>query len=408
MLKRASTFGLWLVILASAYSYAKFQGGYASWFLFFATVVIALYVFLTSRFAGRRLASERHVSATKLTAGGELEVDLDVRSHSRWPLVWLAIEDQLPQRLLVWGAESKRIFFPGFEKRVRMRYTIPNLQRGKYVLQDTVLRTGDLFGFCRKQVVHRRADEVTVYPKVVPIRSWHTVNPFNAGMSFSQNRMAEDTTNVLGVRDYVPGDRLSRIHWRATSRTGAIKSKEFELHVTNELMFFLNRNKADYAAGGASVFETAVTATASLIRYGLEKKYAVGLVSYGWERMVLPLSRSQEHFVRIMDHLALVQPDSALPFKETVLQEVNYLPRGCTTVMVSPVLNAEMVSLISFLDYRKIKTEFFLLKNVAMISAEERQWIGKLALFGVHVHLAGSEQELQEAVRGPVAHAAYN
>lgn len=408
MAKSAGTILLWAVLLVSAFSYAKFQGGYASWFLLFATFVIALYVFLTKYFAGRKISSERQLSATKLSAGSSLEVDLDIRSYSKWPLAWLVVDDLIPHRLVIRGAENKRIFFPGFEKRIRMKYSIPNLQRGKYSIEDTVLRTGDIFGFYRKEIIHRRNHEITVYPRIVPVRYWHTVNQFNAGMSFAQNRMTEDTTNVLGVRDYAPGDRLSRIHWRASARTGVLKSKEFELHVTNELMFFFNRSRQDYTPGGGPVFETAVTTTASLIRYGLEKKYSVGVVSYGGEKMILAVSRSQEQFVRVLEHLALVQPDSDMPFKEIVLKEIGYMPRGSTAVLITPLLDQEMVSLVSFLEYRKIKTELFLIKNAALITPEERNLIGKLAVFGVHAYFVGSEQELEEAVRGPAVHAASN
>ncbi|GAX88765.1 DUF58 domain-containing protein [Effusibacillus lacus] len=404
------TFGLYallFLVLASTYSYAKFQGGYASWFLFAATSVIVLYEILTRLYAGQRLTSTRRISANKLTAGSGLEVDLEVRSQSKWPLAWLVVEDVIPHRLVIRGAENKRIFFPGFEKQIRMKYVIPNMQRGKYSLQDTILQTGDILGLYRKKAVHSRHDEVTVYPRIVPVRYWHTVNQFNAGMSYAQNRMAEDTTNVLGVRDYAPGDRLSRIHWRATARTGALKSKEFELHVTNDLMFFLNRCQKDYGAAGGPVFETAVTAAASLIRYGLERKYTVGLVSHGMEKKIFPVSRNQEQFIKILDHLAIVQPDSDLSFTDTVLKEISYLTRGSTAVLVTPVVDGEMVKLVGLLDYRKIKTEFFLIKSSSMITQAEREMIGKLALFGVHAYFVGSEQELEEAVRGPVVHAAY-
>ncbi len=408
MLKSVGRSVLWGVMLLSAYSFAKFQGGYSAWFLFYATGIIALYAFLTYRFAGKRMTSVRKVSSTKLTAGASLDVNLQIRSSGQWPLAWLVVEEQIPHRWTLQGASGRRMFFPGFERKIRMQYTIPNLQRGKYSIQHTVLRTGDIFGFVRKEFVHSRQDVITVYPRTVQIRYWHTVNQFNTGASFAQNRMAEDTNNVLGVREYAPGDRLSRIHWRATARTGSIKSKEFELHVTNELMFFLNRSQYDYEAGMGAIFETAVTTAASLIRYALERKYSAGLVSYGKERMVLPVSRNQEQYVKILEHLALVQPDSNQSFKDTVLKEINYLPRGSTAVLITPVINEEIVRLVSFLEHRKMKAELFLIKPPTAVSETERQWIGKMAVFGVHVYVVGSDQELEETVKGEATYVAAN
>lgn len=337
-----------------------------------------------------------------------LEVNLEIRYGGKWPLAWLAVEEQIPQRWVLQGTLNRRMFFPSFENKIRMSYTVINVQRGKYSMYNTVLRTGDIFGFVRKEFVHSRQDVITVYPKTVQIRYWHTVNRFNTGASFAQNRMAEDTNNVLGVREYAPGDRLSRIHWRATARTGSIKSKEFELHVTNDLMFFLNRSKFDYDPSMGPIFETAVTTVASLIRYGLEKKYSVGLVSYGKERMILPVSRNQEQYIKVLEHLALVQPDSDQSFKETVLKEINYLSKGSTAVLITPVIDEEIVKLVSFLEYRKIKTEFFLIRNASSVTEQTRQQIGQLTAFGVHVYVVGSEQELEEAVKGEVSYVAAN
>lgn len=406
MLKSIGKVSLWIFVFVCTYAFAKFQGGYSAWFLFFATSVIGLYVFLTHRFAGRGLSSKRRVSSTKLTAGGSLEVDIEIRNAAKWPLPWLVVEDIVPHRLLIQGSDHRRMFFPGFEKRIRMKYVIPNMQRGKYMIQETVLRTGDIFGFGRHEFVQKHYDDITVYPKTVPLQNWHTVNRFNSGMSYAQNRMAEDTANVLGVRDYTPGDRLSRIHWRATARTGSIKSKEFELHVTNDLMFFYNRSKADYPAGSGQAFESSVSIVASLIRYGLEKKYSVGLVSYGKEQMILPLSRNQDHYIRILEHLALVQPDADQQFSDVILKESHYLSRGCTAVLVTPVLTEDIVKVSGFLEYRKIKTELFLLKPMLNVSEIEQQLIGRAAVFGITVYIVGSEQELADAVRGPSGHVA--
>jgi uncharacterized protein (DUF58 family) len=365
-----------------------------------------VYEALTIRYAAKKTSSTRKLSSRKLSAGQTLEVDVLVEIGGKWPLPWLVIEDALPTRLLLQSGTNRELHFPFSQRRLRLSYSLPNMPRGKYTLGDTYLVTGDLFGLFKREVVHRRSDDVTVYPKVIPIKYWHTVNKFNTGNSFAQNRMSEDSTNVIGVRDYVQGDRLSRIHWAATARTGQLKSKEFELHVTNDLMFFLNCAESAYVAASAQLFELAVTTCASLAKYAVGKKYSVGLVSYGRERTTIPMSRHVEQYMRILEHLAIVQADGADEYQDAILREANALGRGATAVLVTPLVDDKLVQLIGFLEYRKIKTELFYIVGGRTLTEEDHARIGKLELFGVQTYLIRDENELEDALRGPQAYAA--
>ncbi|TCP52374.1 uncharacterized protein (DUF58 family) [Tumebacillus sp. BK434] len=397
---------LWLTLLFVTFAYGKFQGGFAAWFMFYAAFLLAGYELGTARYALRGAKSERRLSSLKVNAGQTLEVDIMIEIEGRkWPLPWLVVEDTLPTRLLLQSGSNRELHFPGYNRKLRLRYSLPNMPRGKYVLGDTRLVTGDIFGLTKKELVHKRSDEVTVYPKIIPIPYWHTINKFNLGHTNAQNRMAEDSSNVIGVRDYAQGDRLSRIHWRASARTGSLKTKEFELHVTNDMMFFLNRSEDAYRGGSNQLFELAVTTAASLIKHASSKKYSVGLTSYGRERVTIAQSRNFEQYLRIIEHLAIVQADGADEYNDAILREVNHLQRGSTIVLVTPVLDQPLVQLIGFLEYRKIKTELFYIVGGRQLNEVDLAHMGKLEMLGVHTYVVRDENELEDVVRGPVSYA---
>lgn len=404
-MKRFGRILLWLILLVGTFAYGKFQGGFVSWFTFYASVLLAAYELLTARHALRNATSERVLSSLKINAGQTLEVDILVEVEGKWPLPWLVLEDTLPTRLLLQSGSNRELHFPGSNRKLRLSYSLPNMPRGKYVLGDTRLVTGDIFGLTKKVIVHKRQDEVTVYPKIIPIPYWHTINKFNIGHTNAQNRMAEDSSNVIGVRDYAQGDRLSRIHWRASARTGSLKTKEFELHVTNDMMFFLNRSEEAYRSGSNQLFELAVTTCASLLKHAVSKKYSVGLTSYGKDRLTIAQSRSFEQYIRIIEHLAIVQADGGDEYNDAILREVNYLQRGSTIVLVTPMLDQPLVQLIGFLEYRKVKTELFFIVGGRQLTDVEVVHMGKLETLGVHTYVVRDENELEEVVRGPISYA---
>lgn len=405
MWKTFLTSFFWSALLVITFANGQFQGGFVPWFLFYVSLLLAAYEWLTARRALRETSSVRTLSSHKLSAGQTLDVDVLVTVGGRWPLPWMVVEDALPTRLLLQSGTNRELHFPGFHRKLRLSYSLPNMPRGKFVLGDTWLVTGDLFGLTRKEAVHRRIDEVTVYPRVIPITHWHTVNKFNTGNSYAQNRMSEDSSNVIGVRDYAPGDRLSRIHWRASARTGQLKTKEFELHVTNDLMFVLNCAEQAYVGVSSQLFELAVTTTASLAKYAVARKYSVGLAAYGRERMTIPQSRNLEQYMRIIEHLAIVQADGADEFHDSILREVNYLSRGSTVVMVTPVLDDKLINLIGLLEHRKLKTELFYVVGGRPLDEADHARIGKMATFGAHTYILRDENELDDVLRGAASYA---
>jgi uncharacterized protein (DUF58 family) len=57
---------------------------------------------------------------------------------------------------------------------------------------------------------------------------------------------------VRGVRDYVPGDRRSQVHWRASARAGALVVKEVEETTSPVLVLLLDLGQGDDAGERAA------------------------------------------------------------------------------------------------------------------------------------------------------------
>jgi uncharacterized protein (DUF58 family) len=404
-MKKKSSFGIVSIIflLISAFVFSKFQGGFVSWFLFYSFLPIAIFAMFQYAFALKGVSVERMIEKKKYTAGERVEITLKIKNPLRFPLLFLVLTDGVDSRLTPGLNGFRKIAYPGFKKEVEIQYVIKKIPRGLYRFDEITMQTGDLFGFIKKEKAFNVINEIVVYPRYQDIRSWRTFNEKNVGMSYSMNRQDEDVSSVMGIRDYAPGDRLTSIHWKASARTNSLKTKEFEHQVTNDFMFFLDREEAAYGDEEHPLFEQAISLSASLIRYALNHHFSTGLVSYGDERTVVNLARDQEQLYRIFEHFARIKADTTFSFLKTILREVVYLPTGTTVVLVSPRINKKLAMMMGDLSYRKIKVEFFWIKENQDTTEEEKKCLALLDQLQVSYYMVAGEN-FNEALSGGQSH----
>ena len=80
-----------------------------------------------------------------------------------------------------------------------------------------------------------------------------------------------------GMREYVPGDDLRRIVWRASARTGKLMVREAEEGITDRIMIIVDTDRGSHSWDGdhSESFETGVRAAASLAVRHLRDGYEV-------------------------------------------------------------------------------------------------------------------------------------
>ena len=82
------------------------------------------------------------------------------------------------------------------------------------------------------------------------------------------------------IRDFVPGDRVRSINWRASARRQGLVVNERHPERNTDVVLFID-SFTDVRGHGRSVLEDAVRAAASLATRYLERRDRVGLVGFG-------------------------------------------------------------------------------------------------------------------------------
>jgi uncharacterized protein (DUF58 family) len=197
----------------------------------------------------------------------------------------------------------------------------------------------DPFGFFEVTHQHSSTTTIMVYPRASYLPDLELPRGRASGRASSTERAATETITVGGLRDYVPGDNLRRIHWRATARHDRLMVREFDREPSGDLWLIVDMDAAVQGGKGAEATqEYAVILAASLaaqfVREG--ERRAVGLVASGRNPVLLAPGRGQAQLWRILRALAEVEPGSGRSLDAVLDDFGRSLGSGRTLVVITP------------------------------------------------------------------------
>ncbi|MFD1956673.1 DUF58 domain-containing protein [Paenibacillus thailandensis] len=348
-------------VYAASLLYVLFQGGKTSLMLFMILNLLLAYL-LVGRWSGISgvKGARSFVSANAsvgaehaLSSGHSVEVSLQVKIPGVYPIPYVLVRDVLI-RHDGQKHEFEASFVPSWKREGEVSYRTPALPRGEYRFGRTLCSTYDVFGLFEHTGEFEAEAGFSVLPATVPVRRWHGIQRGARGVysHAAAPRSSKETTQINGVREYLHGDRLSRVHWNATAKTGDWKSKEFERESLPRTMIVLDRSRSAYAGGKEEAFELAVSVAASLMESGHRSDTAIGLLSAGEKTVVLPPKQGIDQRSAVMKHLTSADMDGGGNLSAALQSSEGLLPAGMFVVLVTADSGKNALSCMEWLQKR--------------------------------------------------------
>ena len=267
-----------------------------------------------SRAVGRALLIDRAEPELKAYQHQSVTVAITIRNRSILPVPMLVVTDN-PGSLYS-GYDNNRLMSLAPGERTQLAYTIKGMNRGAYRIGPITVRFSDPLGlFPVEQTIHQES-RLIVYPRIYPLElPVHHGLP--AGSITAASRIYEDPTRYRSVREYIPGDELRRINWKASARLGSLHSTEWLPTINVPVMVLLNLTAAAYEQRNRYAHtERAIDAAASLVHHLTERGQATGLITtgimQGLAETVMPsiqVGSGAQHATGILETLAQLGPN---------------------------------------------------------------------------------------------------
>nr|WP_109998788.1 MULTISPECIES: DUF58 domain-containing protein [Paenibacillus] len=390
---------VWMCCLA----YVLFQGGKTSLMLLSMVTLLCIYLAIAGFSGVRRTHGVRKLSSGQdheelLHAGDQVQVQLSLNIPGFLPLPYVVVREMLHRH----NGESwsfKESLIPSMRGYGELSFQTPPLERGKYVFSETECASEDIFGLIEHRGTFKAKGEFRVLPRTVFIPYWQLYDRKSrlSGPQTALTRSRRETTQINGVRDYVYGDRLSRIHWNATAKTGTWKSKEFEHESVPKTILVLDALSGSYDHGES--FELAVSTAASLLEYGTRERMGMGLLTLSEKTSFFAPSESTLERQKMIHHLVDIQysgqENRLLPGVEKMSRQ---FPQGAYFVVISPQKDEKVLELLRWADTRGMTPCHILIEPSD--SRRSSQWNAMLRGRGTRSFTVSHLQELPTVMGG--------
>ena len=325
----------WALLVAVLLLFAFATASGIVYRLLFGLLAVPLFGYIGGVLASRRIEGTVRRLTSFLQVGETLEEELELRSLHWWPKLLLEAEHQSKP----FGSSGKIVTLWPY-RTVRWRVRKHCEQRGVYEFGTIEVTVRDPLGLFGRTVQLGSPQTALVYPATLDLPGFFV--PAGEGWTegVSRGRTFMPSPVAAALREYVPGDGMSHIHWPATARYGKLMVKLFEREPSGpfEAVWVLLDLHSDVQAGTGveSTVEYGVTVAASVVKRFIDARRPVGLVIAGEEHTTFRPAIGLTQLGLALEALALVQPGRATTLPEAAAAIAGEMEPGASVILVSP------------------------------------------------------------------------
>ncbi len=303
-----------------------------------AASALAALVVTTRRRVFTAVTFDRALSRRVVSWGSELEITMSITNAKLLPLVWMRVRDEWPEGLEPLGFALRPLSHLGRQafiqtvsvrwyERLRRRYRVRCTERGLHRFGPVELEAGDPFGIAGVEQTLEARQEFAVLPKVLGIPGFELLTGHPLVEETVTHSLASDPTALRGIRPYRPGDPMRAINWRATARSGALQTNEFDPASLAAMRLLLDVGSRHKAWEGITpqLMELLCVVAASLATAFAAQGFGVGLASNASltrEWRAVDMEAEQGALPQVLETLARLRPYTVRDFGAVLATEL--------------------------------------------------------------------------------------
>lgn len=290
---------------------ALFFVSYLLGWLYWPAVILTVFVLcsflldLWILFARHEPVSAQRLLSDRFSNGDDNAVAIELQ-HQYPFTISLRIIDELPVQFQRRDFVLKTLMTPGAQK--TLRYEVRPVTRGEYIFHDiNIFICSPLKLACRRQVVPAE-QVVSVMPAFSQLRKYALLAA-ETELAEAGNKRKPKTGHSLEfeqLREYVVGDDVRNINWKATARKGGqLMLNSFADERSQQIYCVIDKSRAmKMPFDGMTLLEYAINASLLLSQVALLRHDKAGIICFDdKETQLLAAEKRNRQMNRIIDML---------------------------------------------------------------------------------------------------------
>ena len=248
----------------------------AAWYLLLILLVID-YIFL---FLLSPSPLAKRITAERFSNGDENKVILLITNTLRFK-VEIDIIDELPAQFQQRDWLIKRSFKAGEQKSIS--YLLRPTERGEYEFGNIILYVRSGLGLVMRRHDVPAAVTVPVFPSFMQLRKYTLLSQTTIQSEHGNKRMRKigHSMEFEQIKEYVRGDDIRTINWKATARKTSLMVNNFTDEKSQQVYCIIDKGRLmKMPFGELSLLDYAINSTLVLSNVCLQKQDRVGLITF--------------------------------------------------------------------------------------------------------------------------------
>ena len=246
-------------------------------FWVFLLLLITDYIFL---FISGNPPQASRIMADRLSNSDDNTIELRVRNGMPYT-VNMDLIDELPPQFQKRDWQITRRF--SAREQNSILYKVRPVERGEYHFGRIIIYISTLLGLVKRRFNIEAEVMVPVYPSFIQMRKYELLSQTTIQAETGNKRMRKigHSMEFEQIKEYVRGDDIRTINWKATARKGSLMVNNYTDEKSQQVYCIIDKGRLmKMPFNGLTLLDYAVNSTLVLASVSLQKQDKVGVISF--------------------------------------------------------------------------------------------------------------------------------
>ncbi len=287
----------------------------------------------------------RETSSDNIFEDGDMNVRFIVKNQGLG-IGFVEIYDKLPPQARITKGSNYTLLYMRPWQEVSFEYSLKLPLRGHYHLGPVKLRVKDAFDLFYNEKSEESLHSFSVFPQIEVLEEQIIKSRAPKLLSGAMPlNVIGAGTEFYSLREFVPGDSLRSVNWKALAKKGKMMVNETVREDVMDVILLVDAREVSAVGGGKDTpLEMSCRAAATYAKQLLDERNNVALMVYGDTVERVDLDRGEHHLFKILTSLSSARPKGNLKLEIVLKDTLPYIPSGSPIILFSSLDDDHTIS----------------------------------------------------------------